>query len=254
MSNIEDYNKKIEVIKAIPDDQIKTPHNVPVGIYIQEAENLYVWCRYDKEELTAIRLDWTVVEDLPVRCGALREAEAQWQMEQKLRRGAEKIWSLEFPKGYDLRNELIHHFRYAFRDNSALLLKVNEIANRSTRDGMIDGLCDLNELGLENRELLIKIGFDFKLLNMAVQKSRELTRKKEAASVYSEDYLEVKKIRDQAYTHLKEAVDMIYDCGRYVFCENPTRLKGYSSNHLGMKRKRWKEKQHVPGPEPGTEQ
>ena len=254
MSYSEDYNKKIEVIKTITDDQIKMPDKGPRGIYIPEAENLYVWCRYDKEELTAKRLDWTVVEDLPVRCGALREAEAQWQMEQKLRRGAENIWSRELPKGYDLRNELIHHFRFAFRKNSPLIVKVKEIANRSTRDGMIDGLCDLNELGLENRGLLRKIGFNFKLLDMAVQKSRELARKKESASVYSEDYLEVKKIRDQAYTHLKEAVDMIYGCGRYVFCENEARLKGYSSNHLRMKRMSWKEKHNVPGPEPGTEQ
>ena len=252
MSNLEDYNKKIEVIKTITDDQIKTPHNVPLGIYIQEAENLYVWCRYDKEELTAKRLDWTVVEDLPVRCGALRESEAQWQMEQKLRRGAEKIWSRELPKGYDLRNELIHHFNYAFRDKSSLIKKVKEIANRSTRDGMIDGLCDLNELGLENRGLLRKIGFNFKLLDMAAQKSRELATKKESASVYSEDYLEVKKIRDQAYTHLKEAVDMIYGCGRYVFCENEARLKGYRSEYRRKLKQRTTRRNRVTEPEPGN--
>ena len=140
-----------------------------------------------------------------------------------------------------------------FRDNSSLIGWVKEIAESITHDGMIDGLCDLNELGLENRELLRKIGFDLKLLDMAVKKSRELARNKKAASFYSEDYLEVKKIRDQAYTHLKEAVDLIYDCGKYVFCENSARLKGYSSNHLRMKRMRWKRIHNVPGPEPGTE-
>jgi hypothetical protein len=81
-----------------------------------------------------------------------------------------------------------------------------------------------------------------------------LARKKEAASFYSEDYLEVKKIRNQAYTHLKEAVDLIYDCGKFVFCENPARLNGYCSNHLRMKRMGWKRRHNVPGPEPGSEQ
>ena len=52
---------------------------------------------------------------------------------------------------------------------------------------------------------------------------------------------------------LKEAVDLIYDCGKYVFCENSARLKGYSSNHLRMKRMRWKRIHNVPVPEPGTE-
>jgi hypothetical protein len=53
-------------------------------------------------------------------------------------------------------------------------------------------------------------------------------------------FRETKKIRHQAYTHLKEAVDLIYHCGRYVFCRNDARLKGYSSNHLRMKKMRWK--------------
>jgi hypothetical protein len=40
MSNLEDYNTKLEVIKAIPDDKIKIPNSIPVGIYNQEAEVL----------------------------------------------------------------------------------------------------------------------------------------------------------------------------------------------------------------------
>ena len=63
MSNLEDYNSKIEVIKAITDDQIKTPNSIPVEIYIQEAENLIAWCQEDKDQLVAKGLDWTVVED-----------------------------------------------------------------------------------------------------------------------------------------------------------------------------------------------
>jgi hypothetical protein len=250
----EDYNKKIEVIKAITDDQIKVPNMIPIGIYIQEAEDLYKWCQDDKEELTAKGLDWTVVEDLPVRCGALREAETNWNRAQFLRRKTENIWVQEFPKGYELRNKLIHHFYYAFRDKSSLIGKVKEIANRSTHDGMIDGLYDLNVLGLVNQYLLTKIGFDLTLLDLAAQKSRELATKKEEASWDSEDYLEAQKIRNQAFTHLKEAVDLIYDYGKYVFWKDYARLKGYRSNHLRMKRLRWKRRHNVPGPEPAPEQ
>jgi hypothetical protein len=65
-----------------------------------------------------------------------------------------------------------------------------------------------------------------------------------------QDFSETKKIRDQAYTHLKEAVDLIYDYGRYVFWKVSARLKGYSSNHLRMKRMRWKIRYNVPEPEP----
>ena len=254
MSYVEDYNIKIEVIKAIPDDQIKTPNAIPVGIYIQEANDLKKWCQADKEELTAKGLDWKVVEDIPIRCGALTEAETNWRRAQLIRSKNEKIWGRELPKGYELRNELIHHFNYAFRNKSSLLKKVKEIANMRSHEGMIKGLYQLNVLGLVNQYLLKEIGFDFNLLDLADKKSTELEEMKEAASWYSEDYIESKKIRNQAYTHLKKAVDMIYDCGKYVFCNDSARLKGYSSNHIRLKRLRWKRRHNLPVTEhePGT--
>ena len=232
MSNLEDYNMKIDVIKAIPDDQIKVPNSIPVKIYIQEAENLYAWCQYDKEELRLKGLDWTLVEDLPVRCGALREAESNWHQVQLLREEAEKIWVLESPQGYDLRNVMVHHFRYAFRDDSSLILSVKDIFDNFTHSGMIRGLKDLSALGKANRDLLTKIGFDLTLLDLAVIKAGELDARYAAASCDREDYCEAKKIRSQAFTHLKEAVDLIRQCGQYVFWRNAGRLKGYRSNYL----------------------
>jgi len=252
MSNFEDYNKKIEVIKAVPDDQIKVPHHIPVVTYIQESEHLFGWCKYDKEELTAKGLNWKVVEDLPVRCGALREAESKWLIQQSERRESAKILHREFSKGYNLRNELIHHFNYAFRDNSSLIKKVKKFVKGTTHADMIQSLNDLSVLGLFNRELLKKIGFDFTLLDLAAQKSDELSTKNGAASWDGKDYLEAKKIRNQAYTHLKEAVDYIREHGRYVFWKNPARLKGYRSDYRRMLNQRSTRRNRVPEPCPGN--
>ena len=253
MKNVDDYNKKIEVIKTITDDQIKVPNSIPIGIYIQEAEYLYSWCQDDKEELTSKGLDWTVVEDLPIRCGALREAESNWHQAKFLRREAENIWVRELSKGYDLRNEIAHHFYYAFQDSPSLLIKVKKFLKGTTHAEMIQCLNNLSVLGCYNQELLSKIGFDFTLLDLAAQKSDELSTKKKAASWESKDYLEPKKIRHQAFTYLKEAVDLIYDYGRYVFRKDSARLKGYRSNHLRKKRMRCKVRHNVPGTEPGPE-
>jgi len=250
--SIEEYNMKLEVITAIPDDQIKTPSQIPVEIYIQEAEHLLAWCQVDKEELTITGLDWKIVEDLPIRRGALIEAESNWNQARFSRAEAENIWKSETSGGYYLRNELVHHFRYAFRDDSSLILKVNDISKRNTHSGMIQGLRDLYELGIKNRDLLKKIGFDFTMLGQAAKKAEEIGAKYESSSWYSEDYLEAKKIRNQAYTHLKEGVDMVYDCGKYVFCKNSARLKGYRSNHLRKKRLRKTRQNTVTGTEPGT--
>ena len=39
-------------------------------------------------------------------------------------------------------------------------------------------------------------------------------------------------MRDKAYTHLKQAVDEVRECGHYVFWRNEARLKGYSSRYF----------------------
>jgi hypothetical protein len=179
-------------------------------------------------------------------------AESKWFIQQSQRRASAKIWLKEASKGYDLRNEIAHHFNYAFRDNSALIKRVKKLIKGTTHAVMIQGLNDLSVLGRSNRELLRKIGFDFTLLDLAEQKSDELATKKAEASFYSEDYLETKKIRHQAYTHLKEAVDYIRKCGKYVFLRNPDRLKGYRSEYIRKLKQIRTSLNSVTEPEPGN--
>jgi len=258
MSSAEEYNTKLEVITTITDDQLKVTGSIPIGIYIQEAEFLYTWCQDDKEELMAKGLDWTVVEDLPVRCGALRHAEATWTRERFSREEAEKLWLVESPKGYDLRNVIAHHFYYAFRDDISLIGRVNAILENNTHAGMIQGLYELSLLGSPNQQLLTNIGFDLTLLDQAAQKADELSPIYAAATRDREDFSSVKRIRDQAYTYLKEAVDLVRQCGQYAFWRSEDRLKGYRSNYLRRLRLRSTEEntepgtEPVPDPEPGT--
>lgn len=56
MGNQEDYKRKLEAISSIEESQIKAPHNIPVDVYIQEADTLYHWVKEDKEALTGCRL------------------------------------------------------------------------------------------------------------------------------------------------------------------------------------------------------
>ena len=255
MSNLEDYNMKLEVIKEIPDDQLKNPNLMPIRIYIQESEHLYEWCQLDKDDLTASGLDWTLVEDLPVRCGALSEAESNWGKEWRTKEEAEKLWLLESPKGYDLRNLIAHNFYYAFQDDQSLISKVNTFLEGNTHSDMIQCLNDFSVLGRDKHELLTAISFDLTLLDLAAQKNDELRSLYSAAYRDRQDFSEVKKIRDQAFTHLKEAVDKIRKCGQFVFWRNAGRLKGYRSDYLRRIKRRSTEDNNepVPVPEPQTE-
>ncbi len=247
MSKKDDYNQKLEVIKAIPEDKIISPRTIPVDVYIQESENVYHWCQQDKETLVATGLDWSLVEDIPVRSGALGEAESIWVMERFGQEEAQRKWKQDAPPAYNLRNLILHHFRYAFRKDDALLGRVNAIADGSGHADMIQDLNDLSVLGKANPEPLAKITFDMTLLDQAAQISSDLTTLWAMATGDRMEYSESKKIRDQAYTHLKEAVDELRDCGQYVFWHNDARLKGYKSLYMQrVKNKSEKKKAEKP--------
>jgi len=251
MNMNEDYNVQIESIKKITDDQIKMPGKIPIGVYIQEADYLYTWCQDDKEKLMEKGLNWTIVEDMRSRCGALREAESIWNRVKFSRSQEEITWFNEATSGHDLKSELLHHFRYAFRKDSSLVLKVREISYSHTHAGMIQGLSDLYVLGINNRDLLRKINFDFNKLGLAAKKAEELNSMYAAADNGGKYRCEIKKIRDQAYTHLKDAVDYIRVYGRYVFFGNPDRLKGYRSDYRRMLNKRSSRRNKLSKLEPG---
>ncbi len=253
MSNIEDFTAKEAEIRAINMEDTKAPSNIPVENYIQEAENVVVWAGMDRAELEAAGLDWLVVEDLPIRCGALRHTESTWVAERYGREAATKQWLTDGPEGFKLRTDLQADFRFAFRDDPKLLSRVKEISGGNSNADMIQSLNDLSVLGNRNTDLLIAIGFDVTKLDLAAQRSDELAALYAAATGDLDSYSDSKRVRDQAYTHVKEAVDVVNKFGQYVFRNNPDRLKGYRSKYLWKNRNRAAAAQTEPAVEPATE-
>jgi len=238
MSNLENYQKKLEEFSAIPDDQIVTPGNIPVGTYVQEAERLYHWSREDQEDLTGRGLSLELVENLPVRSGALMEAESRWNAQRFSRKDAGEKWALEFPEAYDLRNVILHEFYFAYRKDEWLTGRVRAIAENSGHADMLQDLNDLAVLGKENPDPLTAINFDMTLLDKAAQLADEKSSLWAEASVDRAGYKEAKKIRDQAFSHLKEAVGEIREYGRHVFWRDEARLIGYRSEYLNRRKRK----------------
>jgi hypothetical protein len=199
MSNRDDYLAKLDIIKAIPDQDTKSP-NMPVDVFLQEAENLYQWCQDDKEQLTNAGLDWNFVQEVPVRAGALRVGQSIWFKERFTQEEAEKEWKKESPQGYDLRNQLLHSLRYAYRNFPNLLRQVSAIAEGSSHADMIQDLNDISVLGKDNIEPLQKINFDVSLLDKAASTADKLSDLLAKATTNLEDNNSSKIIRDKAYT------------------------------------------------------
>jgi hypothetical protein len=48
----ENYDTKLVVLEALPQEEVKSP-TIPVDVFMQETENLFVWAKEDKETLIA---------------------------------------------------------------------------------------------------------------------------------------------------------------------------------------------------------
>lgn len=247
MSNRDSYEAKLAVLKAIKKKDIKIPHHTPMEAYIQEASDLYHWAGRDKEALITAGLEWEWVEDLPARFGALVHAQAIWVTEKNTKAEALEKWKKESDEAYQLRISLRDHFRFAFRNHVNVKKRIGPI--QKGHAGVIQELNDLSVLGNKQKELLQAINFDFSLLDRAAELSKELAALLPLAMNYSSAYKDAKKIRDLAYTHLKEAVDEIREHGRFVFRDQRDRFMGYRSHHirgLNIKLKNKKQESKAP--------
>lgn len=230
MSSTTDYNSLLAEIQSISPESVIIP-NMPIDVFVQEAENLYHWSIDDQQALTRTGLDWNLVLSLQARSGACREAQSLWIKERNTRQQAEQDWKDQAPAAFNLRDQLIHDFRFAFRKFDGLLARVDEIAQGDTNSDMVQDLNDLSVLGKANPDLLTAISFDLPLLDTAATVSDHIGDLLGATNGERKKDSEAMIIRDQAYTYLKQAVDEIRECGKFAFWRNPDRLKGYFSEH-----------------------
>jgi hypothetical protein len=230
MSSTTDYNELLPVFEAMKPAEVLTP-NIPINVFVQEAEDLYHWCLGDRDELTRVGLDWNLALSLPIRAGACREAQSLWNKERNTREEAEQAWKNEAPAAFDLRDQLLHEFRFAFRKSDGLLKRVDEIAQGDTNADMVQDLNDLSIVGKANPGLLTPINFDLTRLDTAANLSDRMGDLLGATNGERKEVSEAIQIRDKAYTYLKLAVDEIRECGKFAFWRNPDRLKGYNSEY-----------------------
>jgi hypothetical protein len=230
MSNADDFVAVQPQIEAIPDAKALPP-SLPVNVFLQEAENTHHWCQDDKDKLEAANLDWTIVDNVPILCGALRETESRWFKDRFSREEAEREWREKSPTAYDLRNQLLHDFHFAFRKTEDVDNRVSQIAEGNGHADMIQDLNDLAVLGKANTTPLTQIGFDLTLLDTAATLSDEMADLLSRATSDRADNNQARVIRDKAFTLLKQTVDEIRDCGQYIFWRDPQRYKGYVSQY-----------------------
>ncbi len=231
----EHFDLKKAIIEAIPENLVNYP-GIPVEVALQEAEDLYVWCQQDKDLLVKAGLDWKLAEDLLARTGACRYVQSQWQKEYRSLEQAQKDWAEKSPAAYDLRDELNHHFFFAYAKIPDLYARVQKIAEGSTHADMIQDLSDLAALGKANPEPLKAINIDLSLLDKAETTAPEMAQLLANANGKKMEDNKMRLLRDKAFYYMKEAMDEIRRVGQYVFWKDEQRRKGYVSKFNKVKK------------------
>lgn len=231
MTNTTEFQTELPAILAIPLDAIKKAA-MPIKQYIYEAEFLHQWSQVDHTQLAKAGLDLALLDAILSRAGALREAESRWSIERFSREDAQKEWEEQSPAAYVLRDKLLRDMRFAFRKDEALLKRVADIADGNGHVDMLQDLNDLATLGRNHLEALAGLGVDEALLDQAATLADQLTTLLAQAAGERKEGNSARLLRDQAYTHLKAAVDEVRDYGQYVFWDNAIRRDGYFSDYV----------------------
>ncbi len=230
MSNQEDYLNRKEVIEAISDECTVYP-SIPVGVALQEAENLYHYCQDDQQVLVQAGLNWELVDDLPIRTSVCRVAQSLWMKECDQIEDVQVLWKERSKRAYDLRAELLHYMRFAYRSDEHLSRSIAHINEGNSHSGMIQDLNDLAVVGKANPAPLEAIDMDLIKLDQAASLSAEMADLFARANAEKSNNNEKKIFRDKAYTHLKEAVDEIRDYGKFVFWRDLRKRRHYISQY-----------------------
>ena len=232
---------------AIKNENVKEP-NLPVHIAIDEALDLQVIALQDEDALGTTDLDLNLIRDITPRAEGLRHAQALWTQVFQVKSDAEEQWKAISPEAYELRDELLHYCKYAYRNDDKLMAVVDNIASGSGNSDMVQDLTELAILGKENPTQLEAVSFDLTKLDRAAELSDtcgQLMSQVNGARTANDK--PAKDMRDRAFTHLKIAVDAIRAAGKFAFWKEPERMDLYASEYSRKlyNRKKKKEEETV---------
>jgi len=230
MTSTNDNNELLLQIRAFKSGKAGSP-NVPVNVVVQEADDLYLWCQDDQEQLILAGLEWNQVSLIPVCAKMCREFQSKWLKNYKSTDKIKLEWDTKSPEALNLHSELLHDFGFAFRKDEQLLAQIKEIAQTQSRASLVQGLNDLAKLGREHVALLESINFDPMKLETASRLAPEMADLIARIECNKKLSDESKTMRDQTYAFLKYLIDEVRVCGKYKFRKNPERLAGYLSDY-----------------------
>lgn len=208
---------------------------MPLSVFVQEADDVYLWCQDDKDALTHVGLEWASIELIPESAMLCRSFQSQWQKKLKSTSRLRKEWSRVASEAKNIHSELLHDYNFAFRKDAQLVVKLKDMTSVSSQSKLVQSLNDMATLADGQIQLLNVIHFDYAKIERAkelVPLLSELVAKMEREKKQKD---ETKEMRDKSYAFLKAIVDELKETAKYCFRKNPERLAGYLSDYWARK-------------------
>ncbi len=205
--------------------------NMPVGVYLQEAYSIYCFAQDDKELLVSKGLDWSLVEDIPGRIEKVRDAEAQWWKSRYGETEIEKKHDAARKRIEEIKAEILRDLEFALHDRIDEYKKVIEdIRESNDRADFIFDMWTLYDFVSKQTDLLDSIGSDPALREELTGYSQTFVRT--SSTHFIQNKHAARDRRDEAYAHLKAAIDELRRCAKYALWKDKKRLRGYASEYF----------------------
>jgi hypothetical protein len=202
---------------------------IPLHILVQEAYNLKSCCNNDKEYLTSRNFDWSIVTKLEETANNCSKAEAVWiatKTDCKVKTQRLHILASECTL---LRTTLSRFLRVVAQlhyENP----KLPWYSRRVKYADIVQDLFDLSKSFENKRELVLKAGFDFSIIDQAKEKALQLAKLVAYTINESTALSPERKKRNLLYKELDKLVTTVRQSAVLLLITYPERAARYHSS------------------------
>lgn len=222
------YETLLPVISAI---EKYTPPSMPIEEAVGEGNRVTLLIREDRAKLERSGIELHFLDSFEARAGALSWSAAQVTTYVDMESTAKSEWDAIKPGANIIRKKFLKALTRACRNNPELAAAVERIrAGQGNLDWVLDFL-SMHKLGKEVRALLENVCADLSLIDRSAELHTQLQDILSRMTIDPEKLNEAKVLFYKAWTHLKEALDEVYEAGQYVFDEDDPRHSLYYSDY-----------------------
>lgn len=204
--------------------------DIPIGVYIQEAENLYHWCKDDREKLNRLGISDEFIESLIPLTKELRDAEAEFHVSKNSKNRLQEELTNLGEEARKLRSYILHILRYYLRKEKDVLKILKHFTKSRSYSSLAQDLSDLVVFvknRVERNEITNEL---FSKLERASFLSSHVGNVLASKNADTRNQI-IKEKRNRAYSDLKLVVDEIRRAGKFLFNNKSERYRGYCSEY-----------------------